>query len=166
MEPAKIEAELREILREYVRHPERPIAPGDHLIFDLGIDGDDASFDLIPQIHRHFSIDPPAAAWERVTTLADAVALVERWQRATPEDRARAGAERAALAAVRRRNGARVLAVLGVAAGVQLAGGHGIALLVVASLLFYLWSLPAMLRDSRRLRRERIAWKSRRATRT
>jgi acyl carrier protein len=166
MDRTRIEAELREILREYVRHPDRPIHPGDHLIFDLEIDDDDASFDLIPQIHRHFGIDPPAAAWESAATVADVVALVERWQRATPEERTEAEAERTAFSAARRRNTSRLLAVLGVAVGVQLAGGKGIALLVLASMLFYLRSLPAMLRDSRWIRREHAAWKARRATRT
>jgi acyl carrier protein len=165
-ERVEIEAELREILREYVRYAERPIDPGDHLIFDLEIDGDDISFDLIPQVHRHFGIDPTARAWESAATVADVVALVERWRRATPEERAEAEAERESLTAARRRSGLRLLAVLGAGAGVQLAGGPGIVLLVLASALFWLWNLPAMHRESRRTRREHAAWKATRATRT
>ena len=166
LEPAQIEAELREILREYVRYPDRPIDPGDHLVFDLEIVDDDASFGLIPQVHRHFGIDPTARAWESAATVADVVALVEQWRRATPEERAQAEAERAAFAAVRRRFTLRLLAVLGVGLGVELAGRSGIALLMVALGFPSSCGLPAMLHDDRRARRERAAWKARRATRT
>jgi acyl carrier protein len=164
MERAKIEAELREILREYVRRPERPIEPGDHLIFDLEIDEDDASFDMIPEIERRFGIDPPGFAWSSAATFADVVALVERYQRqpATAEERALDEAREREAAREGRKVGARMLAVLGTGVGLQFAGGLGVPFFGVA-LAGY---MTFRLRDLARHRHEREEWKVRRATRT
>ena len=164
MDRARIEAELRGLLREYVRHPDRPIHPGDHLVFDLEIEDDDASFDMIPEIHRRFGIDPPASAWSSAATVADVVALIERYQRQppTPEERARDQAEQRERAWAMRRFASRFAAVAGAAVGIELAGGAGAALLGAALGLCFIATLPRRARESRRLHRERQAWKARR----
>lgn len=163
MDRPAVEAALREILREYVRHPERPIAAGDHLLFDLEIPDDDLN-DLVPEILRRFGIDPPLFAWSTVATFADVVALVEHWQRhtATSQDRARDEAERREAVREGWKAGTRVLATFATAAGMQLAGGPGGAVLGLA---FAIFSVGRM-REDRRIRRERAAWKAQRGTRT
>jgi acyl carrier protein len=165
MDRARIEEDLREILREYVRHPERPIDPGDHLVYDLEIDDDDASFDMIPQIHRHFGIDPPGLAWESAATFHDVVALIERYQRQPPteEERARDEEEQREADVHAWMFGRRFLAAMGTAAGMQLAGGYGIGLFMLAFALWYISRLPGTWRDARDFRRARDAWKARRA---
>jgi acyl carrier protein len=166
MDPARIEAELREILRDYVRYPERPIQPGDHLVYDLEIDDDDASFDLIPAIHRHFGIDPPASAWWTAGTVAGVVELIERYQvqPMTPEERAREQAEQREADRIRWRSASRFLGVVGTAGGMALAGrGEGFVLLMLAVWIYFIARLPLMWRDDRAFRRDRAAWKARRA---
>lgn len=165
MDRGRIGAGLREILREYLRHPDRPMDDGDHLVFDLEIQDDDAEFDMIPEIHRRFGIDPPASAWSTVATVADAVTLIERYQRqpATPEERARDQAERRDAAHALRLFASRWLAALGAGAGIELAGGEGAALVIAAYFLYFIATLPSMLRSAWRARRERLAWKARRA---
>jgi acyl carrier protein len=162
----RIEDELRGILREHVRHPERDIQPGDHLIFDLEIDDDDLSFDVIPEIHRRFGIEPPARAWMTAATFADTVDLIERWQRApmTPEERARD--EDAELRRRRRmrRMGMAALAWVCIAVALEVwHRGVGVASSAIVMGILYLSMLPWQLREGRRLRRERTAWKARRA---
>jgi acyl carrier protein len=165
MARAHIEAELREILRELVRHSERPIDPGDHLVFDLEIEDDDIVFDMIPQIHRRFGIEIPGVAWGAVETFQDLVALIERYQRqpATAEERARDEADRRASSHLDRLYASRFLAAFGVAAGIELAGGEGVVLMVLAFALWFISRLPGMSRDARDFRRDRDAWKARRA---
>jgi acyl carrier protein len=165
MDRVHIEAELREILRELVRHPERPIDPGDHLVFDLEIEDDDIVFDMIPQIHRRFDVEIPGFAWESVATFQDLVALVERYQRqpATAAERARDEADRRESSHLDRLYASRFLAVMGTAAGMELSGGYGVALCMLAFALWFISRLPGMRRDARDFRRDRDAWKARRA---
>lgn len=165
MERARVEAELRGILRESVRHPDRPIDPRDHLIFDLEIEDDDLSLDVIPEIHRHFGIEPPAAAWSTVETVSDVVALIERWQRQplTPEERAREDAAERDRVRGQWMLGRRFLAGASTGAGVELAGGRGLALFMLVCGLCIVASLPSRWREGRSIRRARVAWKARRA---
>lgn len=154
---AEIEAALREIMGEYVHPPDRPILPDEHLVFDLQIEDDDASFEMIPEIHRRFAIEPPSYAWSSAATFADVVALVERYQRqpATREELAR---DRAELREAQHRVHTRVLAVLGTAAGLQLSGDLGVAFIPVVLVAFLASQVPG----ARRFRRARAAWKARR----
>jgi hypothetical protein len=166
MDPARIEAELREILRDYVRHPERGIESGDHLVYDLEIEDDDASFSMIPEIHRHFGIEPPASAWRSAGTVAGVVALIARYQRQpmTPQERVRDEAERRAISRrVRISVGIFVLGI-GTAAGMAMAGrGEGVGIFILVFGIFFIARLPFMWRDDRAFRRDRAAWKARRA---
>ncbi|HST59289.1 MAG TPA: acyl carrier protein [Longimicrobium sp.] len=165
MDPARIETELREMLREWVRHPERPIALADHLIYDLEIEDDDAELSMIPDIQGHFGIEPPASAWGGVATVGDVVGLVVRYQRQppTPAERARDVLEQREAARGLVVFGSRFLAAVGVAAGLELAGSAGAELFVAALGIYFAAGVPARWREGRRFRRERAAWKARRA---
>jgi hypothetical protein len=112
---------------------------------------------MIPEIHRRLEIDPPGCAWSSTETFADVVALVERYQRqpATPEELAR---DRAEWREAQHRVHARLLAVLGTAAGLQLSGDLGGAFIGVVLVAFLASQLP----ESMRVRRARAAWKARR----
>ena len=165
MDRVRIEAELREILRELVRHPERPIDPGDHLVFDLEIEDDDVVFDMIPQIHRRFGVEIPGVAWGGVGTFQDLVALIERYQRQpmTAEERARDEEEQRASSHLDRLYASRFLAAMGTAAGMEMSGGYGVALFMLAFALWFISQLPGLWRDAHDFRRDRAAWKASRA---
>ena len=97
---SEIEAGVVAILAKYTAHRSQPIRPDDHIVRDLGVDGDEASFLLVPEIEARFGIAPPIEAWSRAATVRDICQLVASHQDADPRDVA---ADRARRSAYQRR---------------------------------------------------------------
>ncbi len=66
-----------EILSRYANRPADAIEPTHHLTFDLQIDSDDATFQLIPELQRAFDIYPTNDEWKGVATVQDLLDLVQ-----------------------------------------------------------------------------------------
>jgi acyl carrier protein len=78
MNRLQIEKDLREIVRALLPDASRSIALSDRLTADLRIDSDDLSYEMVPELERHFEIKVPVKEWRQVFTVGDLVALVER----------------------------------------------------------------------------------------
>ena len=77
----EIEQEVIQVLRDFVRNPRREINLNDHLVRDLRVDSDEASFCLIPKLETMLGFSASNAEWREVGTVADLIALVARHKR-------------------------------------------------------------------------------------
>ena len=66
-----------DLLTTYTSKPADQLRPGDRLVSDLKLDGDDYAFGIVATLKRRFGILPVVTDWESVHTVADLVQLVE-----------------------------------------------------------------------------------------
>jgi acyl carrier protein len=67
------------IIRDILGQPRRNIARDEYLIDNLRMDADDLSFEFVPAVENHFSIEISAEDWRRVHTVWDVVCTVKEY---------------------------------------------------------------------------------------
>lgn len=68
---------IRGFLGSILRRPDLEVNPGDRLVADLHLDGDDLSFDLTHMIERTFNVKVRQENVAEVWTVGDLVEMVE-----------------------------------------------------------------------------------------
>lgn len=72
---------VRDIISDILACDPEELRPDQHLIRDLHMDGDDASFLLVPELEKALGVKVPRKEWEMVGTIQDILDLMEQHRR-------------------------------------------------------------------------------------
>ena len=158
MPESDLPTRIRGILAGYTRRPPSEILRDDHIIFDLEVDDDDASFDLIPHLQREFSFQATAEEWRQVATVGDLEDLIQRLS-GQPRAPVMVTVARGEASEARRRI---LIVALLLAVGVATYFIHK-ALFFVLVIGLAVYSVAINVRTGLQQRRARRLWKRRRA---
>jgi acyl carrier protein len=71
-------ASVLETLETHIGRPQGEIDPGDHVLFDLGMDSQEFRWAFVPQVEDRIGLRPLATEWEKVETVQDVFDLFAR----------------------------------------------------------------------------------------